>query len=440
VVALLIVAVIILGSMLMLHTAAVIDVQRIERSIEVSRENNATAARVVQAAREAAQRTFGPNGPRTDISFRSQFTDALSALEDPSVVTFGTVESSVTLAASTDYPSWSANVAALAQPSSTLLAEAGPQLRFMMGNRVAEFPKTRLTLTYSRKTVGTEAMTYPIAVAARLISVPLTRFALCRYDLPSEIGMSSESVVEWPRYFSADQVAPTGLVPARDPANVGSLTFEQNRPSHFRYLATLSEEYQYVFSQRYLQRMVDFAGATHYLKIGASKTNPRWSGAKETANGLALDLGEFGDGASGPVVAQKNCGVICSVNSDTQIALSDDGDRVSGIVLVIAGPADLSLLPTRVVFSGPITRPFVLVGYHISIEASSAISLNGAIFLDRDSSVPPTAGPFTIGHLSYWQGAASKVAVNAFRPGSLPAEIESLVPRVVYAVASEETL
>jgi len=440
VVALLIVAVIILGSMLMLDTAAVIDVQRLERAIELSRENGATSRRVVQAAREAAQRTFGPNGEKTDTAFRTEFSGLISALEDQSVVTFDAATFDAAFKAPAEYPDWSGGVASLSAPSAELLAVAGPQLRFMIGSRVAESAKSTLALNYSRLATGPEAQHYAVAAEVRLVSVPLTRFALCGYDLPDEIGSGSGSSLEWPTYFSVSQIAPVGLAPARDPANINDLTSGQTRPAHFRYLAALSEEYQHVFSQAYLQRLVDFAGSTHYLKIGNNKTNPVWSGAKESAKGLALDVGEFGDGTAGSVVAQKSCGVICSAQGDTQIVISDDGSRTSAIILVVVGPSDLALSPTHLVFTTAITRPFVLIGYHVVLEASSPITLNGAVFLDRDSVVNSVAGPFTVGHLSYWLGNAGKIAVNAFRPGALPEEIEGFVPRVVYAVVNEKAL
>lgn len=440
VVGLLIVAVIILGSMLMLHTAAVIDVQRLEHALELSRENNATTRRVIQAAREAAQRTFGPNGEKNDAAFRAEFSGLLSALEDQSVVTFDAATFDAALKPVAEYPDWSGDTAALGAPSLALLAVASPQLRFMIGSRVAESAKSTLALNYSRLATGPEPQQYPAAAEVRLVSVPLTRFALCGYDLPNEIGSASGSSLEWPIYFSTAQIAPMGLVPTRDSANINDLTSGQSRPAHFRYLAALSEEYEYVFSQPYLQRVVDFAGSTHYLKIGNSKTNPVWSGAKESANGLTLDIGEFGDGTIGSTFAQKTCGVICSAQGDTQIVLSDDGSRASAIMLVVAGPSDIALSPAHVVFATAITRPFVLIGYHVALEASFPTTLNGAIFLDRDSLVNSAEGPFTVGHLSYWQGNAGKVAVNAFRPGALPQEIESLVPRVVYAVANEGEL
>jgi hypothetical protein len=436
----LIVAVIILGSMLMLHTAAVVDVQRLEQAINVSRENSATTFRVIQAAREAAQRAYGANGKKTDGAFQTEFSNIISALEDQSVITFGmpTIDSALTPIA--DFPSWSGATVPVSAPSSELLAQASPQLRFMIGTRVAESTKSILAIDYARTATGPDVHHYPVVADVRLVAVPLTRFAVCGYDLPDEIGLTSDHATDWSLYFPANQIAPTGLVPGRDPANVVDLSTGQSRPAHFRYLAALSEEYQYVFSQSYLQRVIDFAGTTHYIKIGATQSNPQWSGGKEVANGFTIDLGEFGDGVLGPASAQKNCGVICSAQPDTQIFLSDDGSRTSAVMLVVAGPSDLTLSPTRVIFTSAITRPVVLIGYHISLEAGNPTALNGAVFLDRESVVRSAMGPFTVGHVSYWQGNGGGVAVNAFRPGTLPSAVETLVPRVVYAVVSEATM
>jgi|GEM_PF-2851755 len=440
VVALLIVAVLILGSTIMLHTASVIDIQRMERAIEIGRENRITALRVVQAARESIQRAFGPNGEKSDAAFRREFSSIVSDLDDSSVVAFGDFSAKSPMKSPEDFPNWSGSPAPLGAPSPGLLTQAGPQLRYLMGDRVVESAKTTLNLGFSRAATGISKESYDVAVDVRLVAVPLTRFAACGYDLPGEIGKTEGESVEWPHFFSAQSLAPNGLVAVRDRANVATLAVEGGRPSHFRYLAALSEEYQYIFSQTYLQRLVDFAGTTHYLKIGAGVINPRWSGAKETSNGLTLDLGEFGEGTNGAISEKKSLGVVCSTIANTQIVIRDDGNQNSPVLLAIAGPSDPTLAPTRLIFTTAIHRPMVLIGYHVSLEAASPIILNGAVLLDRDSVVGVTAGPFTVGHVSYWQGTGTKVAADAFRPGPLPTEVADLVPRVVYAVATEATL
>jgi hypothetical protein len=89
-------------------------------------------------------------------------------------------------------------------------------------------------------------------------------------------------------------------------------------------------------------------------------------------------------------------------------------------------------------FATDISRPIVVVGYNVQIEAAGPRRLNGALLLDRDSVVLATTGPFTVGHVSYWCGGSANA--EAFRVGAMPQVAEQLAPRVVYVASTKEFL
>jgi hypothetical protein len=427
-VALLLIAILILGSMLMLHTSAIVSIENTSRALELARENATTATRLEKATREASQRIFSPGVGASSDLFWQELTKIISGAET-GPLTIAEPQCDAVPASPIWYPDWSGAVAPLVAPSAELNLMTSPSAQAMFGNRVAESAPFTVNFSFAKAT-NASLQNYSVSVVTRLVAVPLSRFGLTLYDLPEEIGKTTPPVPT-PQFIPLNKIAPSGLVPTRDFANIPDLSVSLRRPEYFRYLAALSETYQYVFSQSYLQRVTDFSGPTHFIQIGAQSANPQWSGGLEAGLHYSLDLGEFGDGTFGPTTATKACGVICAASPGTQIDFSDDNSKTAPILILVAGPADPQVSPAVVNFSASITRPIVLIGWHVQLTSSSPVKINGAVLLDRESTVSVSAGPFTVGHLSCWAGGA--VDPDAFRIATMPLEAEPMVPRAVYA-------
>jgi len=429
------VAVIILGSMLMLHTAAVITIGGTSRALEIARQNAAAAVRLERATREAAQSVYGVSLASADRGFEAELrtilgTAPLGALE------VNSIEISSCPLMPRMFPDLAGTPSALNGRSSDFDLLCTPELMAYAGPRIAESNTFEVRYTFTRTAVKS-AQTYSLGVKCRLVSVPVSRFGLMPYDLPDEIG--SPSVSGTAVTPAADMpLGPQGLVPSRDSASIPSLSTGSKRPGHYRYAAALSETYQYIFSKSYLQNAADYAGATHFIQIGAGPANPSLAGGAEVGQTYTLDVGAFGEGTLGPKVATKDLAVIYATSAGCSLILTDSGSSTSPMLLVVAGPVDRAIGPIRLQLPNAIQRPIVLVCYHAQVEASPDSRVNGAILLDRDCVVPPAIGPLSVGHVSYWAG--SSILANTFKVGSMPLSAENLMPRAVYVAAAKTFL
>lgn len=433
VVALMLVAVIILGSMLMLHTAAVVSVGSTSRALEIARQNAATAVRLERVTREAVQSVYGIAATPSTRALREELESTLGAAP-LGALEVAHVEIQGNPSVPRSFPSLIGPAADLAEKSPELNLMATPQLLAFAGSRVAESAPFTIRYGFSRTAVAS-SQTYRLDVTFRLVAVPLTRFAITAYDLPSEIGAAS-SPSPWPAFAAAKDVAPRGLVPDRDPAAIEGLRTGDKRPAYYRNAAALAEAYQYVFSQSYLQNASDCAGLTHFVQIGAGPANPRLDGGNESGNTYTLDIARFGMGALGATVATKNLAVFSS-GVTSRLVLTDSGGATTPILLVVAGPADLSVSSLLLELDTPLQRPLVLICYHVQITAVSGCSVNGALLLDPQCQFPAVE-PLTVGHASYWGGGV--ISGDVFRTTSMPASAENLAPRVVYVATSKAAL
>src|ERR1035437_8045225 len=116
--------------------------------------------------------------------------------------------------------------------------------------------------------------------------------------MPADIAATATAVGWQSGYGSADRM-PRGLVPGRDPAALTGLVTSPSRPGHYRRRALLAEAYQYVFSQRYYDRVADYAGTTHFYNVDGSVANPLLAGGSGASGIYSLDVGLFGQGQLG---------------------------------------------------------------------------------------------------------------------------------------------
>lgn len=435
VVAFMLVALIILGSMLMLHTAAVVTVGGTSRALEVARQNAGIGVRLERATREAAQSVYGlsftPSGRGFQEELRNIIDHApLGSLELKSFEVLGYPSTPQM------FPTLTGAPLPLIAPSAELNLLATPNLLAFSGERITESATFEVRYTFSRRAVKS-LQTYTLGVKCRLIAVPISRFDIMRYDLPEEIGKSASTLTPI-NVTSEVTIGPNGLVPRRDRADVPGLSTGSKRPGHYRYAAALSETYGYIFSRSYLQNATDYAGPTHFVQIGAGTANPSLSGGVESGKAYTLDVGVFGKGTRGPENAARDLAVFHATSGGCSLVLTDTGGSTAPILLVVAGPADITMGPIILRIEGVIRRPIVLVCYHAQLDAPADSQVNGAVLLDRDCTAPISIGPIAVGHVSFWAG--STISSDTFRFGAMPASAEHLMPRTIYVATAKTFL
>ena len=446
VVALMIIAVIILGSLLSLNTAATLSVAKTSRALEVGRQNFSTAVRLEQTVREAAQSVFGTKLRSEPMNFDGELqrvlgAASLGALQELSA----TVDQAPGVP--TFFPVLSGSPQALAAPSAQVRLFSTPALDRFINARgqsaVAESAPFTVRFSFSRPAASSE-YTYNVVVKGLLVAVPLTRYGAVAYDLPVEIGSRASGSARL-NHFAPGDVGPQGLVMGRDSAHISVLerppsgSGTDSRPAHYRYLAALSETYEYVFSDTYVQRVADYAGTTHFIQIGAGAANPVLVGGSEVSTHYALDLGVFGSGSFGATVETRDAVVIHATTAGMRLVLTDSGASSSPMLLIFAGPAAGSGVGhAELEFGTDVLRPVVIVAYNVAISPGAGRVVNGALLLDRECSVSASVGPMQVGHVSF--AAGGDVSAEAFTLQPMSANAEALAPRVVYAITNKELL
>jgi hypothetical protein len=306
-----------------------------------------------------------------------------------------------------------------------------PELERLCGPAVSAFPEAQFLFSSRRKVLDLERV-YRTRVAARLVSVPLTRFPIAAYDLPSEIGQAGG-----PAPATAASDLPAGLVPGRDRAFVADLQAQAGTlPYHFRHRAALAASYQALFSQAFVDRVAEFAGITHFHRLGGGTATALLAGMTFSGATTGWDVGVACTGTFGTVAQVRNVAVIYADAGGKTLRLNDSagGDTQPALLLVVAGPADRSLGPLVVEVS-TITRPIVVIGYNVRLSVAAGTAINGAIFLDPDSSMV-AGGKFSVGHLSYWAGSTG-VPEGLVVAGPLPAAARHIAPRVAYVATAD---
>lgn len=446
IVGLMIVAVILLGSLLLLNTAAMVTVANTSRALEIARQDTGLALRLERITREAGLRAYGVAVRDTSSTLGTEIAQVIAAgsfgaatLKDRTIVELP--------GSPAWFPSLWQEPEPLLAPSQELRILSTPGLDRLFRARgrdsVTESAPLRVEYTFDRPNAAGSVGEIRIAVEGRLVSVPLTRHGLVGYELPGEIGRRVDRM-HGPSHVAAADLGPSGLVPARDPAGVSVLERRipgaawDNRPGHYRFLAAMSDAYQYVFSDQYLQRVADYAGVTHFVVVGAAAANPSLDGGAEEGTSYELDVGALGPARLGATGATRNAAVFCFPTPGGRLVLSDSGVGGEPVLILVCGPAGVGATGSAELnLATSIVRPVVIVGYNITLTGIAGGSVNGALFLDPDCSVSAATGPFTVGHLSHAAGGA--VSTDAFRIQPMPPAAELLAPKVVY-VATRSTV
>jgi hypothetical protein len=423
---------VVMGSMLMLHTAAVISVGNTARALDLAQQNLTMNAQLEQLTAEATLAIRCVGYQPSTLSYQDVIQN-LAALIPRSGATVAISSVPSTVPALHWYPVLGGTPEALGVPSADLLQIATPELRELMGGNVAESTIFDTAYQASREVRGANC-DYDTIVSCQLVAVPLSRYRIAGYDMPGDIGAPA-APVGWPSGYAAPDLMPRGLVPARDPAALTDLATSPNRPGHYRRRALLAEAYQYVFSQRYYDRIADYSGRTHFCNVDGSVANPILTGGSAAPGVYSLDVGLFGQGQLGALTRTSSAGVFYSTMAGSRLILSDSVGSGSAVFLLVLGPAHATSGQIELEFSGSIGRPIVIVAANANVTAGPGTVVNGALFLDPQCRVSAGNGPVAIGHVSYWLGSTA-VSTNAFRPGTMPVAAAALSPRVIYAVAA----
>lgn len=350
-------------------------------------------------------------------------TDAVSATSIPAVLPIVTT-----------YPDLAEVADSLGTAPADFAPYLTPELANLIGPRAAYYPEAAFAFS-AQRTVFDTTRNYEIVVRARLVAVPLTRYGLAAYELPADIGSA-------PPVSTPVTMLPAGLVPSRDEAFVADLQARSGvLPYHYRRRAVLSAAYQYVFSQAYIDRVADYAGAAHYCELGGTGDETASLAGLTTAGAASTwDLGQAGSGTFGSMTTSSEAAVVFTEEGGHALRLVDsiESGTLSPLFLLVLGPSHSNAGPLNVTFAS-IARPFVFIGYNVRVVAPASASIAGALFLDPTSTLS-TTGPVTLAHLSYWAGATAVDTSNITTNVALPPSAEALAPRVVYVTTTASRL
>lgn len=305
------------------------------------------------------------------------------------------------------------------------LSSLPPELAALAGARAAVYPEVEYEFTATQEVLN-QRRSETVWARATVLAVPLTRFPVAAYELPHEIGTSAGVV----RSVATDQ--PFGLMPARDAAFRLDLQSSPGvLPYHYRRRATLAAAYQYVFSNAFITRLVEYAGVTHFVDLAGATPLPQLDGLTVSGTAAEWDLARAGTGRLSGVELARDAAVIVAEQSGCRVRLHDSGGASSSpaMFVLLLGPSDPARGPLAVRLES-ISRPVVVVGCNVAVELAPGMAVDGALLLDPASTLVAT-GPVSLGHLSYWAGATN-VSSGQVRTRSLPPAAELIAPRVVY--------
>ncbi|OIR09236.1 hypothetical protein GALL_84660 [mine drainage metagenome] len=329
------------------------------------------------------------------------------------------------------YPSGLAAAAVPAPPGPGLLSVAGPQLRAMMGRRVVEHAPQAWSFSCRRRWLGVERTT-TVRLECRIVEVPLSRYPVLAYELPSEIGMTA-AVAEPAAPVSA---LPPGLAAGRDPFQLTGLLTGGARPYHYRRRAGLSLLCGYLGSQDFVNRAALAAGPAlrHDLGVPESET-ARLSGFVRTPDGGQLDVGTAGEGAWAGQSARGNLILIAVMAPGQKVTILDSvgDDTAPALLVVLLGEAGAGL---TIELAG-VRRPTALFAFNAGLQASPGSVWNGALFLNPGCRFSAPAGPaMHVAHLAYAASSTEVAAGAVVADLAMPPSLEALMPLVRYACAN----
>lgn len=334
------------------------------------------------------------------------------------------------------FPFFDTTPAPLVAPSPTLQSTVPAEMARWLGSKVETHPAILVT-TRSRRILQGQIRLQKYDTQLTLVSVPLSRFGLAAYELPSALGLQTGSRPT----KQAKSAMPPGLVPLRDEACCGDwLPGENTLPYFHRRRASIAAAYRNLFSKATADHLAEIAGATHFHDLDQSDAaaTAALGGLQRNAEGASWDLGIAGRGRFGSEEKQNTVAVVTTRSSGRKLILHDSvGNLDAGaLVIVLFGPGPIQTGYLEVQLE-TIVRPVMIIGYNIRLVGTAGASIRGAVFLDSASTFGTSNGEWRVSHLSY--PAANDVVSETAKintDGDLPAVLESWIPRVRYVAAT----
>lgn len=405
------------GLQVLLHASAGVS----SRALEFRRQRLLLDRLLEQAAREAVLARAEPSAA-LDASLPDTLMEKLGSLGLQTAV----VESCPSeLPSLPQYPVLEGMFEPLAAPSPEFLALAGPELRFLVGDRLGEYRLDDFEFEARRPVLGGTVL-HRLSLEARLATVPLARQGRVAYDLPSEIAAETPPA-------DASTSDSLGLVPSRDDAACVSLHSRSDAlPNFFRHRACLAAAYQRLFSQAFVDRTALLASPTRFLDMDAEASSaPVLEGLTRTEEGVTFDLGVAGRGSWNGMAEEGSVFLFVSKTKGRVLSLVDSQARadLGPLVVVALGGEPGGLLLDL----GNVARPVLLVAFNATVRASEGTVFRGAVFLSPTCGLSTSGGRLDLPHLSYWggSGAVDWASVHASLP--VPYSLEEISPRAIYA-------
>lgn len=379
--------------------------------------------------------------------------DGLDEIDPPGVIMFPIFESE-------------AEIPELAAPSAELLAMAGPIAEQAFGELVAEY----VGPTFDVK--RTEALAVGEAdrewrVETRMAAVPITRYPLHLYTLPSDLPSNEpeeSGIPELPRAkvlpgHPNGTESPGGLLGLKEIGAIDSLR-SSSLPYYYRPRVALSSHApQYVFSMDYIRRVSAYCGSTHSLDLGAAGYGDKTlmalldgvtqTPAQAASNSMTLDLAYAGHGErtlpdSTELAADLSALLFFHVG-DSELRIKEtelDEPRTDPLLVMVIGSASDEDPKVRVVLENYVTvrRPVIMVCYNVELDGNASRLYAGSLILDPRCSTAEDA-TIDVAQLTMQDGS-ELIDPESIRVRSvaLPDSVHEIAPRALIAVASADSL
>lgn len=416
------------------HGLMLLAAARTARAYDTWKQGHAEELRIEQAVSEAAlhdaELDSDGRSPAATVQWHLERLEAGGS--SPNVV-----YAPAAWAWSVPFPEPGATPPTFAAPAAALLRQAGPELLRWLGNRIEVSAPCVVRTASERRILGRlERLEYDTRLI--LVSVPLSRFGLCAYEMPEQLGQTATP-------FSAAWIRsdlPAGLAPARDVASRGDwLGASGSLPYQHRRRASASMAYRRLFSQATAERLAELAGATHYhdLDQATEADTAVLDGFSRTFEGATWDLGIAGRGRFGSEEKSNDIAIVRTRLPGRRLSLRDSvGSPNAGpLLLVFFGP-DSGTQGWLDVHLGSILRPVLVVGVKVRLDAAADAAVRGAIFLDPGSCLAEGTGSWTVGHLSHPAAKATAAVERVRATEEVPEALDTWMPKIRIIAASSQ--
>lgn len=385
------------------------------------------------ALREAMHESLSNNSNDLRLHFDYWIGIANEGLAEGEFFSISSVEGVVK--ANSDFPLFVPGqvVQPLMEPSVESRLMASPIESQTMGDLVAEGDTIRvevdrefysLTGKYKRKWL----------LESKIVSVPLCRWDILEYVLPSELGSVVDGSRSQPNALGGVTVFPGGLL--SDSATLSELGSGALPYVYRSRVSAVSNAVQRVFSGEYLQRVQNYCGPTHIVNIEKplGVENPVPVGVSLVGpSEYEIDLGVVEESkyvsVSGEYTESRDALFVFANSAGGKLSLVE-GPLVSDVplLLMLVGPPDSTATLQVELDSSLVTRPLVLVCFNVSISSGGTSMTDTAMILDVESSIS-SGSVLEVSSVAYSYDGDSFDGADVSVTGNLSDGTRHLVPR-----------